>query len=115
MLRNSSRQPTNLSNLEFVFASIPMTLDIFKAYASAPKGFDAFWNDGCCAFVKPSGKCGQPADAKACLVDLSFGDTDYGFGDAHVALAPEYFAKRFGNIRWIRQCGYEAQQKLAHE
>ena len=93
-------------------------MDTCKSYASAPKeSFDALWDDKCCAFVKPSGKCGQPADAKACLVDLSFGDTDHGFGDVHAddLYGSGYFNKRFGNIRWIPQCGYDAQQKQIHE
>ena len=82
-----------------------MTLDICKAYASAPKAsFDAFWNDGCCAFVKPPGKCGRPADAKACVVNVSFGDINIS-PTVEEGGKLTYGEIAFGNFGGIQQCG----------
>ena len=55
--------------------SIALDLKKCKFIASLPEAdFDILWDDGCCDFVSPPGKCGRSAGAKACNVNVSIGN-----------------------------------------
>ena len=55
-----------------------LTSQICITYAhSPPDVLEHVWNDECCKFVKPSGKCGQPATAKTCVVSVNIGAQNF--------------------------------------
>ena len=88
-----------------------LTKDICKVYASsAPATLDALWNDACCKFVKPAGKCGQPATAATCVVKLDIGDQNFSpivGKDATIS----YGMIGVGSFGGIQQCGDDLHMK----
>ena len=82
------------------------TSDICKAYAKLPKeSLDQLWNDDCCAFVQPGGKCGQPEDGPTmCVVTTDFHNITIS---PHVGknATLDHGMIGMGNFGGLQQCG----------